>query len=265
MARRESVRMAGAATPTASHMIEDRQSTQATAGSAWRAAATPRRLEIEEAFLARPLGKVLATLPGIGPRTGARILVLTHRLGSLRHCYDGTRPKDVSMDEMDWLAERFESHRTHLRGGGVPDAWLAERGRRRRAGVVAAAQPFRHQWREEPRQLADDRGRAGVPGHAALTQVAAGGAAGRTCARPDREPRERDRPRARGTAGRIGRSRAAGGPGHPGARRAAGVRAARHVRSALRRDRPYRGAFPERGQAARQPRPPPRARSGPGS
>jgi len=97
-------------------MIEDRQSTQATAGSAWRAAATPRRLEIEEAFLARPLGKVLATLPGIGPRTGARILVLTHRLGSLRHCYDGTRPKDVSMDEMDWLAERFESHRTHLRG-----------------------------------------------------------------------------------------------------------------------------------------------------
>ncbi len=30
--------------------------------------------EIEEAFLAHPFGELLATLPGIGPRTGARIL-----------------------------------------------------------------------------------------------------------------------------------------------------------------------------------------------
>jgi len=30
--------------------------------------------EIEEAFLAHPFGQVLVTLPGIGPRTGARIL-----------------------------------------------------------------------------------------------------------------------------------------------------------------------------------------------
>lgn len=30
--------------------------------------------EIEEAFLAHPFGEILASLPGIGPRTGARIL-----------------------------------------------------------------------------------------------------------------------------------------------------------------------------------------------
>jgi len=30
--------------------------------------------EIEEAFLAHPFGELLATMPGIGPRTGARIL-----------------------------------------------------------------------------------------------------------------------------------------------------------------------------------------------
>ena len=30
--------------------------------------------EIEEAFLAHPFGELLATMPGIGPRTGPRIL-----------------------------------------------------------------------------------------------------------------------------------------------------------------------------------------------
>lgn len=30
--------------------------------------------EIEEAFLAHPFGELLATIPGVGPRTGARIL-----------------------------------------------------------------------------------------------------------------------------------------------------------------------------------------------
>jgi hypothetical protein len=37
MARRESLRMAGAAAPTASHLIEDRQWSQAIAGSTWLA------------------------------------------------------------------------------------------------------------------------------------------------------------------------------------------------------------------------------------
>ena len=113
------------------------------------------------------------------------------------------------MDERDWLAERFEEHRTRLRAvayrmlgslseadDAVQEAWLrlsrsdAERGR-------------------EPRRLADDGRRARVAEHAALAQVAARGAARRPHARADRRPRGRHRSRARGAAGRLGRSRAA--------------------------------------------------------
>jgi Sigma-70, region 4 len=50
------------------------------------------------------------------------------------------------MDERDWLAGRFEEHRSRL-CGGLPDARLAERGRRRRPGSLAASQPQR---REQP-------------------------------------------------------------------------------------------------------------------
>src|ERR671925_159548 len=45
---------------------------------------------------------------GIG---GAR----SHRPRSVRHPHDGRREGDVTMDERDWLAERFEEHRPHLR------------------------------------------------------------------------------------------------------------------------------------------------------
>src|SRR5918996_788993 len=52
-------------------------------------------------------------------------------------CYDGTRPKDVTVDERDCLAEPFEEHRGHLRAvayrmlgslsdadDAVQEAWL---------------------------------------------------------------------------------------------------------------------------------------------
>src|SRR6266511_1572160 len=37
------------------------------------------------------------------------------RLGLVRHCYVGWRRRKVTMDERDWLAERFQAHRSHLR------------------------------------------------------------------------------------------------------------------------------------------------------
>ena len=106
-----------------------------------------------------------------------------------------------------WLAERFEANRTHLRAvayrmlGSLSEAEDAVQ------ESLAPAQPRRHRRGREPGRMADDGGRAGVPGHAALAQVAARGAAGRARARADREPRRGDRPRARGAAGRFGRSR----------------------------------------------------------
>src|SRR4029453_9402286 len=36
------------------------------------------------------------------------------RLGLVRHCDVGTRPRKVTVDERDWLAERFQAHRPHL-------------------------------------------------------------------------------------------------------------------------------------------------------
>src|SRR6516164_1435949 len=59
-------------------------------------------------------------------------------------------------------------------GGGLPDARLAHRGRRRRPGNLAAAQPrpHRHQRGPQPGRLADNAGRARVPGHAARARRA---------------------------------------------------------------------------------------------
>jgi transposase len=53
--------------------------------------------EIEEAFLSRPSGELLASMPGIGPRTGARILAeigdgSAFRDGSKLAAYDGLGP-----------------------------------------------------------------------------------------------------------------------------------------------------------------------------
>jgi hypothetical protein len=42
----------------------------------------------------------------------------SRRRGFVRHSYDETRPKDVTVDERELLAERFEEKRTHLRSVG---------------------------------------------------------------------------------------------------------------------------------------------------
>ena len=74
------------------------------------------------------------------------------------------------MTEEDFLAEQFEEHRLAPAHGGLPDAGLAHRGRRRRAGGVAAAQPLRRRRDREPGRLADDRRRPRQPEHAALAR-----------------------------------------------------------------------------------------------
>jgi RNA polymerase sigma factor (sigma-70 family) len=64
-------------------------------------------------------------------------IFLSHRLGFLRHYSDGTPPKNVTMNESELLAERFEVHRAHLKAvayrmlgslseadDAVQEAWL---------------------------------------------------------------------------------------------------------------------------------------------
>ena len=110
------------------------------------------------------------------------------------------------MTDQEWLAERFEQHRSRLRAvayrmlgslseadDAVQDAWL----RVSRAEVSEV---------ENFGGVADhDRGPRGVE-HAALAQHAPRAAAGRARSRPDRGPGRRDRSRARGAAGRLGRT-----------------------------------------------------------
>jgi RNA polymerase sigma-70 factor (ECF subfamily) len=69
------------------------------------------------------------------------------------------------------------------------------------------------------------------------------------------------RPRVRGAAGGLRRPGAARGARDALSRRAARLRAARHVRGAVRRDRPDGGPLADRRAAAGQPRAPPRARA----
>ena len=62
---------------------------------------------------------------------------LTYRLGGARHSYDGINAEDVSVDQAQWLAQRFEQDRPHLRAvayrllgslseadDAVQEAWL---------------------------------------------------------------------------------------------------------------------------------------------
>jgi RNA polymerase sigma factor (sigma-70 family) len=63
--------------------------------------------------------------------------LLSHRAGFIRHYYDGTRRRDVTVGESDLLAKPFEENRTHLRAvayrmlgslseadDAVQEAWL---------------------------------------------------------------------------------------------------------------------------------------------
>ena len=144
--------------------------------------------------------------------------------------------------------------------GRLPLARLVERGRRRGAGDLAAFQPHRRFDDREPRQLVDRRRCPAEPEHAARPRQPARGTA--RAARPARPRAGRAGPRSRGRsdARRLGRR----GPAHrarlavPG--RTPGVRPARLVPGAVRRDRRDRG--PHSGNCPQGRQPGPRARSG---
>src|SRR5215210_6674998 len=74
---------------------------------------------------------------------GSILISLSHRPGFVRHYYnDGTRRGNVTdgRTRLACGAIRGEPHPPE--DGGLPDARLAERGGRRRAGNLAAPQPL---------------------------------------------------------------------------------------------------------------------------
>src|SRR5215203_5368803 len=99
--------------------------------------------------------------------------LLSHRSGFVRHYYnDGTRRGNVTDGRARMAGGAVRGEADPPEGGGLPDAGLPKRGQRRRPGSLATTQPLRHQRRREPGRMADDGRRAGMPGHAALAQVA---------------------------------------------------------------------------------------------
>src|SRR5262245_32551403 len=61
----------------------------------------------------------------------------SRRIDAVRHCYDGTKRRDATVDDRDVLAKRFEENRAHLQGvayrmlgslseaeDAVQEAWL---------------------------------------------------------------------------------------------------------------------------------------------
>jgi hypothetical protein len=161
------------------------------------------------------------------------------------------------MDGGDWLVERFEAHRSHLRGGRRPNAGLARRRRRRRPGDLAPPEPGgRHRGRE-PARVAHDGRCPHVPRHAPLAALAGPGLRRRSRAGSDREPRPVDRPSGRRGARRLGGPGVARGAGGADTGRTVGVRHARHVRPAVRRDRPHARALPHGDPAAGESGTPP--------
>ena len=145
-------------------------------------------------------------------------------------------------------------------GGRLPDARLAERGRRRRPGGLAAAEPDR---REEIDNLGGWL--TTVVARVCLNMLRSREsrreqALGPRVPEPIVDPRGRHGPRARGAARRLGRARAARRPRDAEPRRAAGVRPSRRLRRPVRRDRADRRSLAGGGPAAGQPRAPPGAR-----
>src|ERR687894_495487 len=141
------------------------------------------------------------------------------------------------MDENEFLARRFEQHRSHLRAVAY----------RMLGSIGEADDAVQQAWLRLSRSDTDGVENLGgwlttVVGRVCLDTLRSRSSrrevpmAGLPGARPYSGPRGRDRPRAGGAAGRLGGAGAARGTGDALARRAAGVRASRHVRRPLRRD-----------------------------
>ena len=157
------------------------------------------------------------------------------------------------MDERDWLAERFEEQRPRLRAVAY----------RMLGSLSEADDAVQEAWLRLSRTDASEVENLGgwlttVVARVSLNMLrsrncAARGAARRSHAGADRRPRGRDGSRARGAARGLGRTGAARRARDADPAGAARVRAARHLRRAVRRDRADRRPLARGGAPAREP------------
>ena len=167
------------------------------------------------------------------------------------------------MEKEKWLAEQFEAHRDHLQRVAYRMLGSTRRGRRCRAGGLAAAQPRRRRRHRQSRRLADHGGGARLPRHA-CGRASRGARSRWTASRsPPPSISAQPIPSARPSLPTIVGLALLVVLRGAGAGRAGGLRAARHVRPAVRGDRAHRRPLADGGAAARQPRAAPRAAARP--
>src|SRR5712691_3034702 len=99
---------------------------------------------------------------------------------STRHRHDGSTRENVTDGQARRAGGAVRGRARPLAGGGLPHARVARRGRGRGPGGLAPARPRGQREHRQPGGLADDGGRARVPRHAALAQVARRAAARRS-------------------------------------------------------------------------------------
>ncbi len=157
------------------------------------------------------------------------------------------------MDENEWLADRFEEHRAHLRAVAY----------RMLGSLTEADDAVQDTWLRLSRSGADGVENLGGWLTTIVARVCLNMLRSRTTRReealgvhlpdPVISPAGRAPARGGGGAGRLGRPRPPGRARHPVTGGAARLRAPRHVPAALRGDRSHGRPVPDGGQAARQP------------
>src|SRR5436309_3873074 len=138
------------------------------------------------------------------------------------------------MNETDWLAERFEAHRGHLRAVAY----------RMLGSLAEADDAVQDVWLRLSRSGTENVENLGgwlttIVARVCLNvlrsrQVRREESFGRARARSGHQPRGRSGPRTRSAPGRLGRTGTLRRARYVDPRRAAGVRAPRHVRCAVR-------------------------------
>src|SRR5687767_6054483 len=137
----------GAASSTALRTARASRRSSATGFAPSARTRSPPLTEVWVPITSRPASTNLGTrrlpIAPLAPATKTRIVFLlpSHWLGFVRLQFDGTRRRNVTGERAGLAGRAVRGQQAAATRGGVSDARLAERGRRRRPGSLASPQP----------------------------------------------------------------------------------------------------------------------------
>ena len=163
------------------------------------------------AFTANPISLRSGSTLHVPSRTQVAFDSSHRRYLECPYSYDTRRQENCDRWSEEWLARAVPGAATASAGRRLPTARVAQRGRRRAPGGLAAGQPRRYQRGREPGRVVHDGRGPGVVEHAPRAEGKARRAARGRGTRPGREPAGRGRSRAAGLDRRLGRAGVARG------------------------------------------------------